>query len=329
MRLRWKDFELPMGLECDTETLTDKHGFFSIEPFERGIGTTMGNSLRRLLLSSIQGSAVTSLRIPGIRCEFENLKGVLQDTSEIVMNIKSLCLRVHSDEPVNLVIEKDGPGEVHASDIHPHQDVEIINPDLLICTLSDGVKLNLEMSARKGRGFVLAKENMEKAKPVASDAFNVDSIFSPVQRVSHRVLGTRVGQRTDYEKLEIEIWTNGVISPRDALNEAATIMRKHIAPLLSYQVPQKVVKSEESPEAHDEESTRDLRDKLKLPISSLDPSARTRNCLDAENIKTIGQLMQLSEHDLLKFRNFGQTSLGEIKDKLTSLGLSLGMKVQS
>lgn len=328
MRLRWKDFELPMGLECDTETLSDSYGHFWIEPFERGIGVTMGNSLRRILLSSIQGAAVTSLRIPGIRCEFQNLAGVVQDTTEIVMNVKNLCLRVHSEEPVDLSIEKKGPGEVHASDIKPHQDVEIVNPGLLLCTLSDNKPFQMELSVRKGRGFFLAKENMERAKPAAADAFTVDSIFSPVQKVHHRVVGTRVGQKTDYERLDIEIWTNGVVGPHEALNEAVTIMRKHIMPFLSYSAPDKAARSQKDMPSEEEESIRALHDKLKLPISAIEPSARTRNCLEAEGIQTLEQLVTLGEHDLLKFRNFGQTSLTELKEKLEGFGLGLGMKVQ-
>jgi len=328
MKIRWKDFELPTGIECDTESLTENYGHFSIEPFERGFGTTMGNTFRRVLLSAIEGAAVTAMRIDGIRCEFENLEGVYQDTSDIVMAIKQLYLRVESDEPIVLKLEKEGPCEVTAADIQPHQDVEVMNPDLLIATLSDGCKLEMELEVRKGRGFVLARENMEKAPPMHHDSFNVDSIYSPVQKVTHKVVGTRVGQRTDYERLEFEIWTNGVVSPREAINEAASIMRKHINPFLSYSQVNRTAKAEADIMMQEDEDRQEIEETLNLPISILEPSARTRNCLEAEGIQTLGQLVSLSEHELLKFRNFGTTSLNEIKEKLVEFNLSIGQQVE-
>lgn len=323
MKIRWKDFELPSGVECDQDTLTDTYGHFWIEPFERGFGSTMGNTLRRILLSSIQGSAVTSARIDGIRCEFENLEGVMEDSTEIVLKLKELCVRSHTDEPITLTLEKTGPCEVLASDFSEHQDVEIMNPDLVLATLSENVKFNMQVEVRKGRGFVLARENMEKAAPTDANAFCVDSIYSPVQKVAHRVVGTRVGQRTDYERLELEIWTNGIVTPSDALNEGAAIMRKHIMPFLSYNEATRTGAADvEVIEDRGEENDRD--EKLRLPISVLEPSARTRNCLEAEGIETLGQLLALSEHELMKFRNFGSTSLAEIKDKLAAFNLEIG-----
>lgn len=324
MKIRWKDFELPTGVECDSDSLSDTYGSFYIEAFERGFGTTMGNTMRRILLSAIQGAAVTAIKIDGIRCEFENIDGVYQDTSEIVMNVKKLYLRVHTDEPLTLNLEKVGPGDVKASDITPHQDVEVMNPDLVIATVTDDIKFSMQLEIRKGRGFVLARENMEKAKPGLSDAFSVDSIYSPIQKVAHRVVGTRVGQKTDYERLELEIWTNGVVSPKDALNEAASIMRKHINPFMSYNHVGRTSQpeSEVLPEAS--EGNKDLEEKLKLPISVLEPSARTRNCLETEGIQTLGQLVSITEHELLKFRNFGVTSLNEIKEKLENFSLQIG-----
>ncbi|MBF0243665.1 MAG: DNA-directed RNA polymerase subunit alpha [Planctomycetes bacterium] len=329
MRIKWKDFELPTEVEYNSETLTDKYGYFSIEPFERGFGNTMGNSLRRILLSSIQGCAVSSIRYDGIRCEFENIKGVYEDTSEICMNIKNLCIRMHTDEPVKLKLKKKGPGEVRASDISQHQDIEVINPELLIATLNDGVDFEMEIEVRKGRGFVLARENMEKAKPEAADAFTVDSIYSPVQKVCHRVQETRVGQRTDYERLELEIWTNGVVTPMQALEESVSIMRKHISAFLSYNSAERVAKVEdELPPVVVEESDPGNEENLSLSIAVLEPSARTKNCLEAEGIQTLEQLVSLTEHELLKFRNFGQTSLIEIKEKLVKYGLTIGMKIE-
>jgi DNA-directed RNA polymerase subunit alpha len=324
MKIRWKDFELPSGVECDQDTLTDTYGNFWIEPFERGFGSTMGNSLRRILLSSIQGSAITSVAIDGIRCEFENIDGVVEDTSELVLNLKKTYLRIHTDEPLTLTMEKIGPGEVTANDLIPHQDVEVMNPDQVICHLNEGVKFSMQLEARKGRGFVLARENMEKATPVNSNAFCIDSIYSPVQKVAHHVAGTRVGQKTDYERLELEIWTNGIVSPTDALIEAASIMRKHINPFLSYNSAGRVGAAEAGGEiGTTEDNERD--EKLRLPISVLEPSARTRNCLEAEGIETLGQLVALTEHELMKFRNFGQTSLNEIREKLVAFNLEIGL----
>jgi DNA-directed RNA polymerase subunit alpha len=323
MKIRWKGFELPSGVECDQDTLTDTYGQFWIEPFERGFGTTMGNTMRRILLSSIQGSAITSVKINGIRCEFENLDGVQEDTTEIVLNLKKMYVRMHTDEPLSLTLEKQGPGPVTAGDLSAHQDIEVMNPDLVLATLTDDVAFNMEIEVRKGRGFVLARENMDKAAPADADAFCIDSIYSPVHKVAHKVVGTRVGQRTDYERLELEIWTNGIVTPSDALIEAAAIMRKHINPFLSYNHATRVGAADvEISEGRSDDSDRD--EKLKLPISVLEPSARTRNCLEAEGIETLGQLVSLTEHDLMKFRNFGATSLTEIKDKLAAFNIEIG-----
>lgn len=323
MKIRWKGFELPSGVECDQDTLTDTYGHFWIEPFERGFGTTMGNTLRRILLSSIQGSAITSVKIDGIRCEFENLSGVQEDTTEVVLNLKKMYVRMYTDEPLILTLEKMGPGEVKAGDLSVHQDVEVMNPDLVLATLTDNVKFSMQVEVRKGRGFVLARENMDKAAPDDVDAFCVDSIYSPVHKVAHRVVGTRVGQRTDYERLELEIWTNGIVTPSDALIESAAIMRKHINPFLSYNHASRTGAADvEIFESRGDDSDRD--EKLRLPISVLEPSARTRNCLEAEGIETLGQLVGLSEHDLMKFRNFGTTSLNEIRDKLAAFNIEIG-----
>jgi DNA-directed RNA polymerase subunit alpha len=323
MKIRWKGFELPSGVECDQDSLTDTYGRFWIEPFERGFGTTMGNTLRRILLSSIQGSAITSARIEGIRCEFENLDGVLEDTTEMVLNLKQVYIRMHTDEPVLLTLEKAGPGKVTAADLSEHQDIEIMNPDQEICTLSDDVKLSLQVEVRKGRGFVLARDNMEKSPSEDANAFSIDSIYSPVQKVAHKVAETRVGQKTDYERLELEIWTNGIVTPSDALTESAAIMRKHINPFLSYNHATRMGDNEVVVSEATEEGT-DRDEKLRLPISVLEPSARTRNCLEAEGIESLGQLVCLTEHDLMKFRNFGSTSMSEIKDKLAAFNLEIG-----
>lgn len=324
MKIKWKDFELPTGVQCDTSSLTDTYGSFWIEPFERGFGSTMGNTIRRVLLSSIQGCAITSVKIDGIRCEFENVSGVQEDTTDIVMNLKQLYLRLHTDEKLTLTLEKTEPGEIKAGDLTPHQDVEIMNPDLVIATLTDHIKFSMQIEVQKGRGFVLARENMDKSSPSMADGFSIDSIYSPVQKVTHKIVGTRVGQRTDYEKLEFEIWTNGIVTPKEALNEAASIMRKHINPFMSYNTVGRIAKSEGEPSAEEVENNKEKEEKLKLPISVLEPSARTRNCLEAEGIETLGQLISLTEHELLKFRNFGQTSLNEIKEKLVDFSLEIG-----
>mgnify|MGYP001591672930 CR=1 FL=1 len=329
MRVRWKDFELPTRVVVDEKTLSDTYATFIAEPFERGYGTTIGNSLRRVLLSSIEGAAVTSVKIKGVSHEFTAIPGVYEDVTDIVLNIKKLVVRLHTDEPKKLRIQVREKGEVKAAHIQTDPACEIVNPDLHIATLTEDVEFDVEMEARRGRGYVTAEENEGPEQELGK--VSVDSIFSPVRRVKYRVENTRVGKLTNYDKLIIEVWTNGTIRAEGALVEASKILRKHLNPFVQYfelgrelQLNEK--KEEEARKR--EKYLEELRQKLGLGVSELDLSVRASNCLQLENIQTIGELVTRSENDLLKVRNFGKTSLKEVKKKLSDLGLALGMDLE-
>ncbi len=322
MGIKWRDFQLPKRLECEESSYTDTYGKFSAAPFERGYGVTLGNSLRRVLLSSIEGSAVTSVKISGVQHEFSTIPGVLEDVPEIILNIKSIILNSHSKIPKTIYIKKKGKGEVTAKDIQTDETIEIINPDLHIATLTEDIKFAIEMEVARGRGYIPAEAN--KKEDAAVDSIAIDSAFNPIRKVNYNVENTRVGQRTDYDKLLLEIWTNGVINPKDALLYASNILQRHLDIFVSFgQLPEE----EEEPEMTKEEAA--VYEKLRLPISELELSVRSSNCLREANIKTIGDLVKRSEEELLGFKNFGKKSLTEIKDLLVGMGLSLGMQVDS
>jgi DNA-directed RNA polymerase subunit alpha len=322
MGIKWRDFQLPKRLECDESAYTNTYGKFSAAPFERGFGATMGNSLRRVLLSSIEGSAVTSVKIIGFHHEFSSIPGVLEDVPEIILNIKSLVLNSHSKIPKTIYIKKDGKGEIKAKDIEVDETIEIINPDLHIATLTKDVKLNIEMEVSKGRGYVPAELNKKEEKIVG--VIPIDSIFTPVRKVNFNIENTRVGQRTDYDKLILEIWTNGAISPKDALLYASNILQRHLDTFVNFgQLPEDI--AEEESEMTKEEIA--LYEKLRLPISELELSVRSSNCLREAGIKTIMDLVKKTEDEMLSFKNFGKKSLNEIKELLAGLGLTLGMQV--
>ncbi len=313
----WRDFATPKQLACDEETQTDTYGKFVAEPFERGYGMTIGNSLRRVLLSSIEGAAVTSLKIDGVLHEFSAIPGVLEDVTQIVLNIKQLVLRAHSRQPKTLVIEKDKKGPVTAGDLQVDETIEVINPDLQLCTLTKTGKFRMELEISRGRGYVPAEKHKKDGQPIGM--IPVDALFSPVKRVNFMVEDTRVGQVTDYDRLLLEIWTNGSMTPKDSLLYASNILQRHLDLFVNYgSLPEEP--EEEQPQAVDEE----LQEKLKTPISELELSVRSANCLREAKIHTIGELVEKSPQELLKYRNFGKKSLAEIEELLKGMGLSLG-----
>ena len=324
MGIKWRDFQLPKRLDCDEATYTATYGKFFAAPFERGYGVTLGNSLRRVLLSSIEGSAVTSVKLGGVQHEFSTIPGVLEDVTEIVLNIKSLVLNSHSKIPKTIFIKKSDKGEVKAKDIEADETIEIINPELHIATLTKDAKFHLELEVGRGRGYVVAESN--KREDMAIGVIPVDSLFSPVKKVNFYVENTRVGQRTDYDKLVIEVTTNGAITPKDALLYASNILQRHLDIFVNFgQLPEEV--EEEELEMTKEEVA--LYEKLKLPISELELSVRSSNCLREAAIKTIADLVKRSEDEMLGFKNFGKKSLSEIKELLAGMGLTLGMQVDS
>lgn len=323
MGIKWRDFQLPKRLECDETTYTNTYGRFSAAPFERGYGITLGNSLRRVLLSSIEGSAVTSIKIAGVQHEFSTVPGVLEDTTEIILNIKCLILNCRSKIPKTIYIKKNGKGQVKAKDIEADETIEIINPDLHIATLTKDIKFNVEMEVARGRGYLPSELN--KRENAALGVIPIDSIFTPVKKVNFYVENTRVGQRTDYDKLILEIWTNGAITPKDALLYASNILQRHMDIFVNFgQLPEE---AEEEAEMTKEEIA--LYEKLRLPISELELSVRSSNCLREANIKTIADLVKKTEEEMLSFKNFGKKSLIEIKELLAGMGLTLGMQIDS
>ncbi len=322
MGIKWRDFQLTKRLECDEGTYNDTYGKFSAAPFERGYGVTLGNSLRRVLLSSIEGSAVTSIKIANVQHEFSTIPGVVEDVPEIILNIKSLIINSHSKIPKTITIKRDTKGEVKAKDIEVDETIEIINPELHIATLTKDAKFHVEMEVSRGRGYVVAEANKKEEKIVG--VIPVDSIFTPVRKVNFNVENTRVGQRTDYDKLNLEVWTNGAITPKDALLYASNIMQRHLDIFVNFgQLPDEI--AEEEPEMTKEEVV--LYEKLRLPISELELSVRSSNCLREAGIKAIADLVKKSEDEMLGFKNFGKKSLTEIKELLLSMGLTLGMQV--
>ncbi|HLD82891.1 MAG TPA: DNA-directed RNA polymerase subunit alpha [Candidatus Omnitrophota bacterium] len=321
MGIKWKDLQLPKRLECDEATYTNTYGRFLASPFERGYGVTLGSSLRRVLFSSIEGSAVTSLKIAGVQHEFSTIPGVLEDVTELVLNIKSLVLNSHSKIPKTIYIKKERKGQVKAEDIEVDETIEVINPLLHIATLTKDTKFQVEMEVARGRGY-LAQELNKKEEQIAG-RIAIDSVFSPVKKVNFSVENTRVGQRTDYEKLILEISTNGAISPKDALLYASNILQRHLDIFVNFgQLPED---AEEELDMSKEEV--DLYEKLRLPISELELSVRSSNCLREAGIKLIGDLVRKKEEEMLSFKNFGKKSLTEIKELLAGMGLTLGMQV--
>lgn len=326
MRTRWRGLELPTQVIRDEAVSNDTYARLLVEPFERGFGTTVGNSLRRILLSSLEGAAVTKVRIAGASHEFMSLPGLVEDITDLILNIKNLVIKMEGEGEKTMKLSRRGPGEVYARDIQADPALTIINPGLLLGTLTNEAELNIEFWVRPGRGYCTAEENQGNNEELGIIA--VDSIFSPVTRVRYKTEETRVGQRTNYDRLILEIWTKGIIRPEDAMVEAAKIMRKHLNPFIQYpeQGQQMVTQEDRASEPQFEGGVeQEGQEKLSMPISQLDLSVRASNCLESAKVQTVGDLVRMSETDLLKVRSFGRTSLREVKRKLADLGLSLGM----
>ena len=329
MRITWRGLELPTNVLRDEAVSTRTYGRFYIEPFERGFGTTIGNSLRRVLLSSLAGSAVTSIKITGVDHEFTTIDGVVEDVAEIILNVKKLVVRLQGEEPKALVVSANKAGAVTAGMIECDASVQIANPDLVLATLTKKIKFEMEMLVDNGRGYSPAAERIAQADRFDQEigGIEIDAIYSPVLRVRYKTEDTRVGQRTNYDKLIIEIWTDGTVTPEMALVEAGKILRKYINPFVHYaELGEETVGEEVVVEqAEEADMDEELAAKLAMPIEALELTVRSSNCLDSNHIETVGQLVEMTEADLLKIRSFGKTSLREIRRKLADMGLSLGM----
>jgi len=321
MGMRLKNFELPKRIAFDDATYSSTYGRVVAEPFEKGFGITIGNSLRRVLLSSIEGTAVTKIRIEGVQHEFTTVPGILEDVTQIVLNIKGLVLRSHfkNPKPISISVSKKGP--ITAKDIKTDETVEIINPDHLICTMTENGKFEMEMTVERGRGYVPADRNKSADDPIGVLA--IDALFSPVKRVNIDVEDTRVGHITDYDKLILEILTNGSMEPKEALLFASNILQRHLDVFLTVgKLPEELEEEEEESKEKEE-----LKKKLSKPISELELSVRSSNCLSEANIRTIGDLVRKKETEMLKYKNFGKKSLTEINEILSNMGLHLGMDI--
>jgi DNA-directed RNA polymerase subunit alpha len=327
MRIRWRGLELPNRVVSDRPTLTDTYGKFVAEPFERGFGVTVGNSLRRILLSSLEGSAVTRVKIQGVQHEISTIPGVVEDVTDIILNIKSLVVKNASDQSKIIRIDRQERGVVKAADILAEQGIEIVNPDHIIATLTDDVPFVVEMTVENGRGYRMADENVEVEREIG--VIPVDSSFSPVVRVKYEIEDTRVGQRTNYDKLVMEIWTNGTITPQMAVVEGAKILRKHLNPFIQYAEPGPEIGIDDKPEvaAGGDQVDHELERKLNMSLAELELSVRATNCLESEGITTVRDLVIRTDEELLEVRNFGETTLKEVKMKLQERGLLLGMKL--
>ena len=329
MRIRWRGLELPNRVLSDRSTLTDTYGKFIAEPFERGFGVTVGNSVRRILLSSLEGSAVTRVKIQGVMHEISTIPGVVEDVTDIILNIKSLVVKNSSDMPRVIRINRHEKGVVLGKDIITEADVEIINPDHVIATLTDDVPFVVEMTVENGRGYRTAEENAGVDREIG--VIPVDSSFSPVIRVKHDIEDTRVGQKTNYDKLVLEIWTNGTVSPRMALVEGAKILRKHLNPFIQFAEPGPEIGMDDIQvgSSSSDQVDVELERKLNMSLAELELSVRATNCLESEGITTVRDLVLRSDEEVLEVRNFGETTLKEVKIKLQERGLNLGMKIPS
>ncbi|MBE0535872.1 MAG: DNA-directed RNA polymerase subunit alpha [Phycisphaerae bacterium] len=329
MRITWRGLELPTKVLRDEAVSTNMYGRFFIEPFERGFGTTIGNSLRRVLLSSLEGSAVTSIKVAGVDHEFTTIRGVVEDVTGLILNVKKLVVRLQGDEPKTIKVSANKAGDVTAGMITADASVQIINKDLVLATLTENVNFEMEMLVDNGRGYSPAMERITEADRFDQEIgrIEIDAIYSPVLRVRYKTEDTRVGQRTNYDKLILEIWTDGTAAPEMALVEAGKILRKYINPFVHYAELGEETVGEEviAEEVEEGDLDEELAAKLAMPIESLDLTVRSSNCLESNHIETVGQLVDMTEADLLKIRSFGKTSLREIRRKLADMGLSLGM----
>ena len=317
----FKGFQKPKRLVANTETLTDRYGMFTAQPFQRGFGTTIGNGLRRVLLSSIEGAAITAVRIEGVEHEFSPIPGVVEDATDIILNLKQIPFKIMGEGIKTVRLSVDQAGEVFSGQIQTDQDVEVLDRNVHIASIGEGGKLNIEMRLKTGSGYVSADKNFDE--DLALGYIPIDSVHSPVRKVNFTVEAARLGQMTDYDKLTLEVWTNGAVSPQDAIGFAAKLLKDHMAIFINF---------EELPEAAEETTERSLDkmgEQLNRSVEELELSVRSYNCLKNANIQTIGELVQKTEAEMLRTKNFGRKSLNEIKEILSSMGLSLGMKVDA
>ena len=317
----WKGFQRPKRLELEHETLTDRFGRFYAQPFERGFGTTIGNSLRRVLLSSIEGAAITAVKIDGVLHEFSPIPGVVEDATDIILNLKQIPLKIHSESTKTLYLRVDKAGDVRAKDIQVDHQVEILEPDAHIATVSEGGKLEMELRMKRGRGYVSADKNAEEDLGIGW--IPVDSVHSPVKKVNYLVEAARLGQTTDYDKLTMDVWTNGSVMPRDAVSLAAKLVRDHLNIFINMEDGMDQVQEVQADQAR----TGSLNENLHKSVEELELSVRSYNCLKNANILTIRELVQKTEAEMLKTKNFGRKSLNEIKDILQGMGLGLGLRI--
>jgi DNA-directed RNA polymerase subunit alpha len=314
---------MPKRLQKEEATATDIYSKFVADPFETGYGHTVGNSLRRVLLSSLEGAAITSIKLDGAMHEFTTIDGVVEDVTDIVLNLKKVKFKAHTRDEQALLLSVNKEGAVTAADIQVNQNIELVNPEQHICTLDKKKKLEMELTVKVGRGFCPGDENKKPGQPIGVIA--IDSIFSPVTRVRYNVEAARVGNRTDYDKLILEIWTDGRLTPDDALTQASAILAHHLDVFVGYD--KNAVEFEEAADKQDEEKTK-MKKLLNMSVNEIELSVRAANCLNNANITSVGQLAMKTEQEMLKYRNFGKKSLNEIKEKLSSLGLSLGMNFE-
>ena len=322
MYKNWRDLIKPKRLQVESDSLSEIYGKFTAEPFERGFGTTMGNSLRRILLSSLQGAAIVSVRIKGVLHEFSTIPGVTEDVTDIILNLKGVRLKLHSQDSRNIRIVKKGAGQITAADIITDSNVEVLNPEHHIATCGKDADLEMEMVVSMGKGYVPAERNRDEKAPVGT--IPIDAIFSPIKKVNFAVTNARVGQITDYDKLAIELYTDGGVRPDDAIAYAAKILKEQLQIFINFDEEQA-----EPPETEEETETRKINDNLYRSVEELELSVRSANCLKNANIRLIGDLVQKTEAEMLKTQNFGRKSLNEIKDILAEMGLSLGMKLEN
>jgi DNA-directed RNA polymerase subunit alpha len=316
----WRGFQKPKRLATDTETLTDKYGRFYAQPFERGFGTTIGNALRRVLLSSIEGAAVTAVKIEGVLHEFQSIPGVVEDATDIILNLKQIPFKLNGDGPKAIYLKTDQPGVITSGMVEADADVEVLDKNVYIATVSEGGKLDMEMRLKRGRGYVSADKNFDD--DLGLGFIPIDSVHSPVRKVNYTVEAARLGQITDYDKLDIEIWTNGSIAPADALGLAAKLLKDHMTIFINFE-------EELETEARGEEKPQIKNENLNRSVEELELSVRSYNCLKNANIQTIGELVQKTEAEMLRTKNFGRKSLNEIKEILANMGLSLGMRIDA
>ena len=319
MIIRTKDFQMPKKLEADQDTLTNTYGKFVAEPFERGFGITVGNALRRVLLSSLVGAAITSVRIEGVLHEISSLSGVKEDITDMILNLKAIRLKLHGDRPKTIHLRKKGPGVVTAKDLLLDADVELLTPDQHIATLDKDGRLEMELTVKLGRGYVTADRNKEENSPIG--VIPIDAVFTPIRRINYTVENARVGRITDYDKLLMEVWTDGSLKPEDAIAHAAKILKDHLSIFINFEEDQVTV-----PQAS-EDRIKEISRYLSKSVNELELSVRAANCLKNANIHSIGDLIQKTEAEMLKTKNFGRKSLNEIKEMLAEMGLSFGMKI--